>query len=211
MNKVAPGKKRADCYHHGNLRESLLLETERMLAANQLDQITLNELGKRLGVARSAPYRHFTNKNELLCEVATQAFGRMYQLLRDIRLQTEFSAIQRLRNFCHAYFQFAISNQDYYRLMYRETLVGNEQSEALGSIREEAFQELRILLQECQEQGFIAAGELDELIMACWLPFHGMCSFVIDQHFPTEVFAARLDWYIDNILRGLGCQEVVST
>nr|WP_211119520.1 hypothetical protein [Thiothrix fructosivorans] len=42
-------------YQHSDLPEALIRETETMFEVGQLDKITLQELGKRLGVASSVP------------------------------------------------------------------------------------------------------------------------------------------------------------
>jgi AcrR family transcriptional regulator len=190
-------------YHHGDLRAALIDETERMIAANELDQVTLNELGKRLGVARSAPYRHFKNKNELLCEVATRAFERTRDMSRAIRLDPGLSPAEQLRALARAYFQFAVDNPDFYRLMYREGLVGAAESPALAAMREQDFAELAMMLEAAQAQGVIAAGDVETQALFCWAPFHGMASFVVDQHIPKELFLGMLDWTVETILKGL--------
>ncbi|MBU0656373.1 MAG: TetR/AcrR family transcriptional regulator [Gammaproteobacteria bacterium] len=202
-----PEKKRKGVYHHGNLRVALVLETEQMLAANELDQITLIELGKRLGVARTAPYRHFASKSELLCEVATRAFARLTAQDRAIRLEAGLNPIGRLRKLARHYFHFAVNNRDYYRLMYRENLVGNNESTELAAAREENFAEFVWLLEECQQAGLIDTADLETQALFCWAPFHGICSLIIDQHLPEDMFADTLDWHIDAVLRGLGFHQ----
>lgn len=206
-NKEKPDRKKQGNYHHGNLRTALLHETEQMLTANELDQITLNELGKRLGVARSAPYRHFSSKNELLCAAATRAFNRLTIQERAIRLDTSQAPIERLRKLAHHYFHFAVNNCDYYRLMYREKLVGDDESPELAAAREENFAEFIELLAECQQAGLIDTDDLETQALFCWAPFHGICSLVIDQHLPEDVFTETLDWHIDAVLRGLGFNQ----
>lgn len=203
-DKAKPDKKKQGNYHHGNLRAALILETERMLAANELDHITLQELGKRLGVNRSAPYRHFATKNELLCEAATRAFARLTLKDRAIRLEKDLDPVERLRNMARHYFHFAVNNPDYYRLMYREQLVGENETTELAAIREENFAELVWLLEECQQAGMIKTGDLEAQALFCWTPLHGICSLIIDHHLPLEMFADTLDWHIEAIVRGLG-------
>ncbi|MBU0655974.1 MAG: TetR/AcrR family transcriptional regulator [Gammaproteobacteria bacterium] len=198
------GRKKTGTYHHGSLRNALILETERMISANELDHVTLHELGKRLGVARSAPYRHFASKNDLLCEVATRAFARLTEQDRAIRLESTLNPVERVRKLAHHYFHFAINNPDYYRLMYRENLVGENESPALAAVREENFAEVVWLLEECQQAGLISTADLEAQALFCWAPFHGICSLIIDQHLPREMFTGTLDWHIDAVLRGLG-------
>ena len=61
-------------YHHGNLRRALLDEALATIRAEGVDGLTLREIGARLGVSRTALYRHFADKRALLAAVATEGF-----------------------------------------------------------------------------------------------------------------------------------------
>ena len=58
-------KKRAR-YHHGNLRETLVSAAAEITAEAGLESLTLRMLSERVGVSRTAPYRHFADKAALL-------------------------------------------------------------------------------------------------------------------------------------------------
>ncbi len=193
-----------DHYHHGDLKAALIAETERMIDADQLDQVTLNELGKRLGVARSAPYRHFASKQELLAGVAARAFERMRERLTRHRLTPGLDPLTRFRNLVHDYMDFAIHNRDCYRLMYRESLVGENGTPELDFLRDDTCGQVAQILQESQDLGLIHAGDVDAQLLFSWAPFHGMASLIIDRHLAAEQLEALLDWSIDGVLRGLG-------
>lgn len=178
--------KKENTYHHPNLREALIQETENMLADRQLDAITLNELGQRLGVARSAPYRHFASKGLLFCAVATRACHRFKQMLADIRLQEHVPPKQRLMQMVAAYLQFALDNPDYYRLLFREPLVGREQTPELAQSRASSFEELLQVLQECQDAGVIQTADKHQQALFVWSAMHGMGSLLIDGHLQPD-------------------------
>lgn len=199
-------KKPPGSYHHGDLRSALIEETERMIAADHLDQVTITVLGRRLGVARSAPYRHFVGKTDLLCAVATRAFARRCTQWHQIRTDRSLPALERLRSLMRAYFAFAVEHRDEYRLMYRENLVGENESDELATAREDLFAEITQFMLDAQAAGAIAVGDPQEQVLFCWAPFHGMASFVLDQHLPVELFEGILERTIESVLRGLGCE-----
>ncbi|MEO7270981.1 MAG: helix-turn-helix domain-containing protein, partial [Vicinamibacterales bacterium] len=58
-------------YHHGDLRRGLLDEAVATIRAEGVGALTLREIGARLGVSRTAFYRHFADKGALLAAVAT--------------------------------------------------------------------------------------------------------------------------------------------
>jgi AcrR family transcriptional regulator len=58
-------------------RQSLLDAAGALLDAGGPDAVTLREVGALAGVSRSAPYRHFANKETLLTAVATNAMNEL--------------------------------------------------------------------------------------------------------------------------------------
>ena len=63
---TTPARKRADRYHHGDLRRALLQAAVRTIRSHGVDGLTLRGVGSTLGVSRTALYRHFTDKAALL-------------------------------------------------------------------------------------------------------------------------------------------------
>ena len=76
-----PARKPNRPYHHGNLRRALLDEAVATIRAEGVDGLTLREIGARLGVSRTALYRHFADKRALLAAVATEGFRTLRQQL----------------------------------------------------------------------------------------------------------------------------------
>lgn len=191
-------------YHHPDLAEALIQETEKLLAENQLDNITLQALGKRLGVAPSAPYRHFASKNLLFCAVATRACGRFRDLLHAVRIQAELPPEARLRQMVMTYFSFALENPDRYRLLFREPLVGENQTPALAESRARSFEELLLMLEECQQASVIRHDDRERQAQFVWSTMHGMSSLLVDKHLQLgEEDDNCLAFLCDSILRGL--------
>src|SRR5688500_20294354 len=74
-----PKKKRAGQYHHGDLRRALVDEAVRTIQLDGIEQLTLRAAGEKLGVSRTALYRHFSDKQALLAAVGREGF-RMRRL-----------------------------------------------------------------------------------------------------------------------------------
>src|SRR6187551_3077080 len=121
MARVTPqGRKRVRPYHHGNLRRALLDEALDTIRAEGVDGLTLREIGARLGVSRTALYRHFADKRALLAAVATEGFRTLRQRLvtawEDGRDRASFEAMGV------AYVGFAVANPAHYRVMFGSAL-----------------------------------------------------------------------------------------
>ena len=65
-------------------RQSLLEAAGVLLDAGGPEAVTLREVGARTGVSRSAPYRHFADKDTLLTVLATNALSRLGDTLEGL-------------------------------------------------------------------------------------------------------------------------------
>jgi AcrR family transcriptional regulator len=62
-----------DRYHHGDLRAALIDTAMELIAERGVHGFSLAEASRRLGVAVSAPYRHFADRAELLVAAGVRA------------------------------------------------------------------------------------------------------------------------------------------
>lgn len=92
-------------YHHGDLRAALIDTAVELLAEQGAQGFTLAEASRRLGVAPSAPYRHFHDRDALLAAVAVHAAELLSRSLADIA--PDRSATDRLAAAVHVYVRFA--------------------------------------------------------------------------------------------------------
>jgi len=61
-------------YHHGDLRAALIDTAVELIGERGVREFSLAEASRRLGVAVSAPYAHFADREDLLAAVAVRAF-----------------------------------------------------------------------------------------------------------------------------------------
>ena len=60
-------------YHHGDLRNALVIAATELAARDGPDGVVLREAARRIGVSPSAAYRHFPSREGLLAVVGSQA------------------------------------------------------------------------------------------------------------------------------------------
>jgi AcrR family transcriptional regulator len=92
-------------YHHGDLRQALIDTAVELLGERGAEAFSMAEASRRLGVAPSAPYRHFADRDALLTAVALRAAGLLTEQLR--RTATSGPPAQRLAAAARAYVLFA--------------------------------------------------------------------------------------------------------
>ena len=98
-------------YHHGNLREALLQEAILCIRRAGVENLSLRALARNTGVSQTAPYRHFTDKNALLAELATQAFNELADSTAAL-IRPQQSAAANMQLAGEAYLRYALQNPE---------------------------------------------------------------------------------------------------
>ena len=101
----APGPARRGRYHHGNLPDALVETAIALIGEGGAAAFSMAEASRRLGVAPSAPYRHFADRDALLAAVAVRAVGLLGEQLG--RRAPPGKPEQRLAAAAETYVRFA--------------------------------------------------------------------------------------------------------
>ena len=172
-------------YHHGDLREALLAAAQQIIAEEGVDAVTMRGLSQRVGVSRTAPYRHFEDKAALLAAVAQQGFEQLISALRQVRTgDPTLSSLTRFERMGIGYVRFAVQNPTAYRLMYGVDAIQADDHPALRTIISDTHQELIAILRECKEAGLIQAWRSRDVAVTVWSACHGLSLLLIDGHLP---------------------------
>src|ERR1700736_2304387 len=94
-------------YHHGNLRTALLAQAERTVRDHGVQDLSLRELARQLGVSHGAPRRHFSDRQALLDALAEAGFARLGAELRSAADDAGADFEPRLMAIAAAYVRFA--------------------------------------------------------------------------------------------------------
>jgi len=188
------GKKPAKAYHHGDLRRALLDEALRTIQTHGVEQLTLRTVGERLGVSRSALYRHFADKQSLLATVGKEGFRTLRQAIADAWERNGRGRIG-FRSMGKAYIQFAVAHPSHYRVMFGGFIESAAKDHHFLAEAAAAFQVLVEALVEQQNAGEIRHD--DPVLMArfVWALFHGAAMLFIDGQLPETAQQDELAHY----------------
>jgi AcrR family transcriptional regulator len=166
-------------YHHGDLRHALLVEAARTIREDGVDAVTLRAVGGRLGVSRTALYRHFADKSALLDAVAREGFQTFRGELQAAWEKAGggrdgFDAMGR------AYQGFAVTNPAHYRVMFGRFKDLPERDAALTADATAAFDVLVDALISLQRDGLVRPEDPRALAQFIWATVHGVAMLSID-------------------------------
>lgn len=104
-------------YHHGDLRSALIDASVELVSTMGAEAFTLKDASRIAGVSVAAPYRHFSDKSELLHEVTEVAFKKMSEDMHKVLDGEEMGTIEAITALGKTYVRFASENQPLFRLM----------------------------------------------------------------------------------------------
>lgn len=182
---AVPGPKVAKRrYHHGDLRRALLEEAVRTIRDDGVSALTLRAVGERLGVSRTALYRHFADKSGLLHAVAEEGFRRLGDAL-DVAWTHAGTGVPGFEEMGRAYVRFALDNPAHYRVMFGVWSSREHDDPALWAAGTRAFQLLVDALAALQRDGVARRDQPpDAVALYVWATVHGIATLAIDGRLP---------------------------
>jgi len=99
-------------------RRALLDAAGALLDLGGPEAVTLRGVGGLAGVSRSAPYRHFPSKDDLLTELSMQAWDDLGNVLEALARANDIGCRQRLSDALSALIEIGRARPHLYRLMF---------------------------------------------------------------------------------------------
>ena len=164
-------------FHHGDLKRALIEATLQLVRSVGPRGFTLNEASRQAGVAKSAPYKHFKDKDALLVEVALLGTRRMEQDLRSVSGRGG-TPRERLLAVGLAYIAFSRQHPDFFAVMFQAGIDKNSYEElevaatSVFSIADELAKEIEGSLVKARR-----------LALAVWTMAHGFAMLLSEDAF----------------------------
>ncbi|HEY7013621.1 MAG TPA: TetR/AcrR family transcriptional regulator [Streptosporangiaceae bacterium] len=110
-----PGK--GGRYHHGDLRTALIDTAIELIGERGVRGFSVAEASRRLGVAVSAPYAHFADRDDLLAAVAVRAYEQLLAGIRPDSGELQDPA-GRLAAIARGFVRFAATSRPLFDMLY---------------------------------------------------------------------------------------------
>lgn len=170
----------ASSYHHGNLREALLINGLKLLEATQGVDFSMRELTRMIGVSANAVYRHFLNKEELLTALAIYGFEQLLEaqarVINDARNPQE-----GFLNSGKEYIYFAIKNPSLFKLMYGRFTV-KQDDEKLKNMTNLFYTGMSFSAAAAFNEE-VNTHKIQTITTLAWGTVHGLSHLIIDGQF----------------------------
>lgn len=168
-------------YHHGDLRQTLLVAAKSLIAEAGIESLSLRKLAERAGVSRTAPYHHFSDKNDLLCAIAAEGFCRRHRTAAQAFDNPQLSPREKFEEFICGYIRFAAENPEEYELMFGRNIWKQKNStQELRDVAYPCFQHQLEMIRSWQQCGLIGGTNALRTSQVIWGTVHGIAKLWID-------------------------------
>jgi AcrR family transcriptional regulator len=187
-------------YHHGNLRTALLEQAERTVRERGVQELSLRELARDVGVSHGAPRRHFPDRQALLDALAIAGFERLGAELREAMDGAGEDFRARVQATATAYIRFATRDAALLELMF----AGKHQqpSGELQMAAESAFAVMLELIEQGQREGALDSGERERVGLVLFATIQGIAALVTGGMVAAEQVDELVADAIAHFLRG---------
>ena len=201
-------------YHHGRLREALLVAGLGLARADGPEAVVLRAASRAAGVSHNAAYRHFADRDELLRAVCEQCMSRL-AVLMEARIDAlpadrdpVATAWARLDAIGRAYVEFAATEPGWFRTAFAvpPTLDSFGLGEGVGASGLGPYALLSARLYELVEVGAVPSGRRPGAEYAAWSAVHGLSTLLNDgplRDLPAIEREHALRVVLDTVARGL--------
>jgi AcrR family transcriptional regulator len=197
-------------YHHGNLAPALVDAALKLIDDTQDWDFSLREVARRAGVSHNAPYKHFSEKRDLLAAVAARGFEALAErALSALEGLTDPRA--RLLACGRAFVACGLANPALYRLMFSAALTSPEAGRP--AVEKAAAAKARAVvdaaLADAVRSGAFPSTmanprEAAAASLAMWSLLHGLTMLAIDDFVgPPKDVEALVDSMLGALLNGI--------
>lgn len=185
-------------YHHGDLRRALIEEAGRVLESDGAAAISLRRLARSLGVSHAAPGHHFSDRAELIAELAAVGYAGLADALEEAMAAEPPE--NWLRATGRAYIRFGMANPERYRMMFASQLMGEDCPEGLRAESSRAY--LMLLRASYQDMPDVDPAEyrVEVTELFAWSLVHGAVMLWLDGQLGGSLDKKSFLELIDRIL-----------
>ncbi|RNL86482.1 TetR/AcrR family transcriptional regulator [Halostreptopolyspora alba] len=185
-------------------REQLVAAASRLLAEGGVGAVTLRAVGERAGVSRSAPYRHFEDKNDLLVAVLLETFRKFFQDMEAEMSATPMTTPEMLRRGFRGYVRFGLAWPEHYLLMFSDRKVHVDKGD-LAEVAPKGLDFFQEIITKGQRAGELRSGDAREMTLLTWSALHGLVTLGVSDHLKSKGVDTEeaLDRLVAELVAGL--------
>ncbi len=171
VNMLTPREKR-----HQRTRDAILQAAREIIMQKGPDKLSMRALARRIDYSPAGLYEYFGSKEEIITAVCGQGHGRLYAAMAHV--DKALPAREYLVEIGLAYIQFAVSNPDYFLLMFTQmTSEATEEDMQMLVSEQSSFSILLTAVERLVAEGLVVTNETYSVLSvaySAWAMVHGI-------------------------------------
>ena len=161
------------------LRDACIVAAQEVIAERGIENLSLRDVARKLGVSHQAPYKHYPSRDHLLAEVMRRCFQRFAAHL-DARRHSD-DPVQDLESLGEQYLAFAQQHPLEYRLMFSTDWPASAEQPELLRDATHAFDILRDVLRRLHGDSAAMRDRIELDALYIWSTVHGLAGVMNGQ------------------------------
>ncbi len=204
LEKTARSRRKAKGL--GHLRRAEIIEAAgRIFLEYGYEGATIRKIADAVGVSSTALYMHFSDKNEILVEIAETTFGLLLAQNTEIG-ELRMEPVARVRLMLEAYMNFALEHPNAYQLVFcsMRSSLAPDRREALGGLGQRCYELFLGSVSKVNDAGLLKSADVDAVAQTSWAATHGLAALLITRpNFGWASTERLIPQMLDTILTGL--------
>ncbi len=169
--------------HKEGLKKEILAAAKSLFTERGFEATSIRNIAEKIEYSPAAIYSYYKDKNDIMYSLHQEGFKLLlnhFQVLNNVS-----HPFERLKAMGRAYIQFAIHNQDIYKLLFVMEEPLAHVAACGGENWDEGDRAFDILLQTveaCQQQGYFKGCDSKNLSLLIWSTMHGLCTLRTSGH-----------------------------
>jgi len=162
----------------------LILDAAMQLFINEgFENVSIRKIADLIEYSPTTVYLYFKDKNEIFYHIHESGFAKMIEF--NAGLANISNPLIRLYKMGENYIQFGLEYPQFYEIMFIQKEPMQSLLQQLGeecnnwSLGDNSLNQLKSILKECMDKGFIKEGPIDSVALAIWGMVHGLVSLYI--------------------------------
>lgn len=186
-----------EAYHHGDLRAQLVNATRRLVEEKGPDAFSVSEACRAAGVSTAAPYRHFSDKQDMLIAVAMDGMQRMREQMLAAIENLPQGTSNAIAAIGLVYVEFAQREPSVFRLMFGLTRHHRDNPDMIA----QGAGSFGVLLHQLAL--YLGKDDDDEEVrrvgFSLWTFVHGLSFLLIDEKVDALQIPVDVKAFIDDV------------
>jgi AcrR family transcriptional regulator len=179
LEKTARSQRKAK--GSGYLRRGEIIEAAgRIFLECGYEGATIRKIADAVGVSSTALYMHFSDKSEILVEIAETAFSQLLAQNTEIGALT-MEPVARVRLMLDAYMTFAFEHPNAYQLVFCSTRpsLTDERRAAIRKLGQSCYQLFVDAVEKVDAAGLLKSRDVHAAAQTSWAAMHGLVALLI--------------------------------